>query len=71
MRPGIAILHAATAVSNGSQGRLVSDQSTGLEQRSGVSVRQLGDDGDHHHTRGGGSVRILDVGRFWLLLSFG
>ena len=36
--PGEAILHAATAVANGSQSRLVPDQPTGLEQRTGVSM---------------------------------
>lgn len=61
-RPSVAVLHAATAVANGGQGRLVSDEAAGLEQRCGVSVGLGGNDGYDHHPRRGGSVGVLDSG---------
>lgn len=57
--PGIAILHAATAVTYASQSSLVPDQAPRLEQGSCVCVGLLGDDWDHHHPRRGGPVWVL------------
>ena len=66
--PGVAILHAAAAVSNASQGSLVPDQAARLEQCCGVCVGLLGDDGNHHNPRGGGPVGVLLLHCCWLLL---
>lgn len=70
-KPGVSILHTATAVANGSQGCFVPDEPTGLEQCCRVSVGLGGGDGYHNHPWGGGPVGVLHSCHGWLLLCLG